>query len=138
MIRAAFALIALAMVAAGVGWLGEKGFPPLVVVHRGEQVVVRGPGEREAVYRDPGTIALRLPLLSRATIVDTRWRVSDLGSFALAGGEGSVALQLWWRVSDARDFLRASQATSLLGDAQGAPMLERLLAEPFARSANGA
>lgn len=107
MIRGAMFTIALAMLAAGVGWLGEAGFAPLVVVHEGEQVRVRGPRGVDETYRDPGQLAWRVPLLSRATVVDTRLRRLDLEELRL-GAEGDLArFQVWWRVVDAANFLDA-------------------------------
>ena len=95
MIRFAWILIAGALLAAGLGWLGETGWPPLVVVHEGEHVVVHGPGDA-LESRGPGEIGFRIPFLSREERHDLRLRTveveSELGWNAI----------LAWRVTDPR------------------------------------
>ncbi len=107
MIRFALFLILLAMAAAGVGWLGENGIPPLVVVHAGEQVHVAGPKEAEVTHREPGRLAWRIPFLTRATAIDTRLRRSELGPLAVGDDGTQMKLQVWWRVADAARLIEA-------------------------------
>jgi membrane protease subunit HflC len=128
-IRFAFFTMVVVCAAAGIGWLGEAGYPPLVVVHEGEQVIVSGPGDREQVFESAGGFGFRVPLLSRAEVFDTRLRVSEVKGVPVKGGEDALTLQLWWRISDA---LRYAGAWPDAASAERA--VAALLVDPFSRA----
>ncbi len=141
MIRAAFALIVAATMAGVLGWLGQAGYPPLVIVQEGQQIAVRGPGERAVVYDEPGVIAVRAPLLSRSTVLDTRLRVSEVTGVSLGQGDDALDLKLWWRIADAARFVDA-WPEGPAPDQAIAPLLferfaERLTAVDFASARVG-
>lgn len=104
MIRATLALMIALCLAAGIGWLGEAGIAPLVLVHEGEQVVVRGPGDRVQRHDSPGRVAFRVPLLSSSRRYDTRLQVLELAALPLPGRDDGLDVVLWWKIEDVVRF----------------------------------
>lgn len=133
MIRLTFVLLVAVSLAAGVGWLGQKGLPPLVIAHEGEIVVIHGPGVRESVV-GPSTrrVGFRVPWLSEARRVDTRLRVSPVADLPVGEADERLGAQLWWRVADAVTFAvawpREPEVDAGLAQALAEPLADALAA----------
>ncbi len=143
MIRLTFVLLVAVSLAAGVGWLGHAGYPPLVIAHEGETIVIRGPGEREQLVGETTRrVGFRVPWLSEARVVDTRLRVTAVHDVPIDAADERLGARVWWRCGDPATFVdawpRAQGVGEAVAEALGEPFADALAASRRDASGHGA
>lgn len=103
-------LLVVAALVVALVWGGNYGWGPVVIVREGQAKLVLRFGEVVKVLEEPGTLALRFPVIDTVKIYDARLQYANAApAEMLAKGGESLIIDFFavWRLSDPHAFRRS-------------------------------